>query len=456
MKKIYAILAAAVVGSAAASAQLPAKSIKDAGRVNLPPTEITASEVPNTTMTKKTATSAIMNGQAVRKAPSRAEELDFTSLSGEYLLTFKNDQSPFSACFLTTNITVDESGNAVVSNFRFNDVQPMAATVAYEEIDFSDGTQTLPVLTIKGLANGPTPYYIGDLDDDGVEDTYYLALTSFIFGEEDGKKVITDVEGLYGMDIKWILYPESGETQYWYIDDLYVTFWKQADGGKWGYGGIVGQSPTFYKKNAEMTAMYYDGEEGFEEDTCPVWTYVLDGNYTDTGEPFKAVFAAGWGGCGEPFHFMIEDLGDDQYIAWAANQTAWTTADGIEFAYCDVVTENGDLDFKWTDDSGDGLNWMVATVGVDGDGNTVFAQDDMWILFNEQVGIVTYWKEGITVFDYYIGVGNGGNTEGVEAIESNDNAPAEYYNLQGVKVANPTSGQLYIVKQGSKVSKVIR
>lgn len=38
---------------------------------------------------------------------------------------------------------------------------------------------------------------------------------------------------------------------------------------------------------------------------------------------------------------------------------------------------------------------------------------------------------------------------------ANDNAPVEYYNLQGVRVANPSKG-LFIKKQGNKVTKVIR
>ena len=42
---------------------------------------------------------------------------------------------------------------------------------------------------------------------------------------------------------------------------------------------------------------------------------------------------------------------------------------------------------------------------------------------------------------------------GVEAIDSNDGT-AVYYNLQGVKVANPTEGSIYIIKKGNKVSKV--
>lgn len=41
---------------------------------------------------------------------------------------------------------------------------------------------------------------------------------------------------------------------------------------------------------------------------------------------------------------------------------------------------------------------------------------------------------------------------GVASIEADENMPVEYYNLQGVKVANPENG-LYIVKQGNKVSK---
>ncbi len=35
------------------------------------------------------------------------------------------------------------------------------------------------------------------------------------------------------------------------------------------------------------------------------------------------------------------------------------------------------------------------------------------------------------------------------------NAPAEYYNLQGVKIANPAKGQIVIRRQGSKIAKVI-
>lgn len=45
-----------------------------------------------------------------------------------------------------------------------------------------------------------------------------------------------------------------------------------------------------------------------------------------------------------------------------------------------------------------------------------------------------------------------GEGSGVAEIETDENAPVEYYNMQGIRVSNPENG-LYIVKQGNKVSK---
>lgn len=45
-------------------------------------------------------------------------------------------------------------------------------------------------------------------------------------------------------------------------------------------------------------------------------------------------------------------------------------------------------------------------------------------------------------------------TEAVEGIEATENAAPEYYNLQGVRVANPTEG-IYVVREGNKVSKKV-
>lgn len=49
---------------------------------------------------------------------------------------------------------------------------------------------------------------------------------------------------------------------------------------------------------------------------------------------------------------------------------------------------------------------------------------------------------------------DGWNESGVEDVVVDANAPVEYFNLQGVRVANPESG-IYIRRQGSKATKVL-
>lgn len=49
---------------------------------------------------------------------------------------------------------------------------------------------------------------------------------------------------------------------------------------------------------------------------------------------------------------------------------------------------------------------------------------------------------------------NGESSNAVEAIGIDMNAPIEYYNLQGVRVENPSNG-LYIIRQGNKATKAV-
>lgn len=62
------------------------------------------------------------------------------------------------------------------------------------------------------------------------------------------------------------------------------------------------------------------------------------------------------------------------------------------------------------------------------------------------------WKDA----DLPIAVTFDGQLEaaGVENVVVDENAPVEYYNLNGIRVANPENG-IYIRRQGNKVSKVL-
>lgn len=46
-------------------------------------------------------------------------------------------------------------------------------------------------------------------------------------------------------------------------------------------------------------------------------------------------------------------------------------------------------------------------------------------------------------------------TSVTSVVADSDNAPVEYYNLQGIKITTPAAGQIYIVKQGSTARKVV-
>ena len=43
----------------------------------------------------------------------------------------------------------------------------------------------------------------------------------------------------------------------------------------------------------------------------------------------------------------------------------------------------------------------------------------------------------------------------VDAIEAGQDAPKEYYSLQGIRLAEPQKGSVCIVKQGGKVTKQV-
>lgn len=74
---------------------------------------------------------------------------------------------------------------------------------------------------------------------------------------------------------------------------------------------------------------------------------------------------------------------------------------------------------------------------------TTFAKDD------------SYWNVGKAhgAADSYIVMPG---SAGIDTVISEDsNAPVEYYNLQGIRIDNPSSGQLVIRRQGSDVKKII-
>ena len=131
---------------------------------------------------------------------------------------------------------------------------------------------------------------------------------------------------------------------------------------------------------------------------------------------------------------------------WGVDE-AWklTSTDGNIYTLANVSIEAG-TEFKIADAS-----WGTVNYGLD---EAIAPDTTVTLVYNGNNCKLTQSVENATVeFNLshktlLISTGSG-----IEAISS-DNASAVYYNLQGVKVANPTEGNIYIVKKGTKTSKV--
>ena len=110
-------------------------------------------------------------------------------------------------------------------------------------------------------------------------------------------------------------------------------------------------------------------------------------------------------------------------------------SDATRGSYFGVFDEEGNAVAYWTEGEKTTGNACVGSfIAVPRDENSVFI----------------YHFVPATVAEKFIFAVESSSIEGIE-IENTD-APVEYYNLQGVKVANPSNG-IYIKRQGSKVSK---
>ena len=164
-------------------------------------------------------------------------------------------------------------------------------------------------------------------------------------------------------------------------------------------------------------------------------------------------------------------------FAWNDGNTdmvkAWTfsTADG------GCTTANASVEgFDWF--TLKGKSYFIMPVTTDG---TTGTRGSNFAIYDEEGTAVATWTEGqkaglgaamgsfivvpnddVSVYIYHFVPGTVAeklifavdSTSGVENFETEDaNAPVEYYNLQGVKVANPSNG-IFIKVQGNKASKV--
>lgn len=124
------------------------------------------------------------------------------------------------------------------------------------------------------------------------------------------------------------------------------------------------------------------------------------------------------------------------------------TPDAEDDYYNTTYKEDGDSVFVPTHEweNGHKLEWIHATVDI----SSVKAGQQIVIGQKEwAVGTANRW------FIDNVKVTATTGTTAVDNIAVDAAAPAEYYNLQGVRIAEPENG-MYIVRKGNRVSKVIK
>jgi hypothetical protein len=137
---------------------------------------------------------------------------------------------------------------------------------------------------------------------------------------------------------------------------------------------------------------------------------------------------------------------------WGApEEWQFTTEDGVNYSFtCSGDTKiAAEVEFKIADADWDKINY--------GAGGYVDVNDSMEWNYNDNNSKLAEDFEGTISFvlgeekapiEVTITAGNG-----VSSVSVDNNAAAEYFNLQGVRVANPENG-LYIVRRGANVTKV--
>ena len=233
-----------------------------------------------------------------------------------------------------------------------------------------------------------------------------------------------------------------------YADDQTVeitaggnTIYYTIDGTEPSDESIKYEQPITISTTTTLKAIAYDADDNASSVATATYTILLKG-------------AEGDGTEANPFN-----------VAAAHNEaiqgsTATVYVKGYITEITEVSTSYGNATYSINDDTtydaASALLIYRGYYGNDGTDNIKFTAEDQIAVGDLVVvyGTLKDYNGTMELTNNYI-VTLDGNTTGVEAIESDANAPVEYFNLQGVRVDNPANG-LYIMRQGSKVVKVVK
>lgn len=404
MKKIFtlALAAAAVVGASASPL-----SFKSAPQIKL------------TESKNQLAATSLKTMSVASRAVETAPELT----GGEYVAQFAMDFTDgfSSANPRTAKITRDGEGyvldlglNGLFTELTVNDVK--LEKVAYEG---NDGTTTY----FWGIPKNQVVMNQVELTDGSKVDVYIGGYAIYDMNQSTGAyeyignssnftpmfECSANGDFLEFVQFGWqnTTAPVSG---IWFAADIQ---------GKTYDIGLDVMAPVYYQNNASYSTTMV-GEEGDEDVSGEC--YVLPVEY-NIGNGYATYGVVDCGGA-------IISIVDGKDATCYPNVALYYAGSAI----------------YWGDAQNSSDNFAAAgSFAENGDTKTISYNDLSWLLGNgQELGYFTNTK--ITF---------GGTGAINDVAVDNNNAPVEYFNLQGVRVNEPVAGQIVIRRQGNEVSKLL-
>lgn len=431
MKKLYSLLCAVAVTALAANAATP-MVMRSADKVALTP-ELNTNVIAAKTLDAAPVVKA--SAKVASAAIAKADAAEYAPKAGAYL--WKRSETDGTYCFATTvNLAKVDDANYTIEMPYYAQLagdKTIAATFAMEELQGYPG-YLFPILTIKG----GTEYFtrtvrVSETSTETVDLTYKVLFYGYYQGDSQnpaGYYIFDD-------DLKFIVL--DGELMSLYGNGMGILATYNSR-----YTGWAFETTDFYMPNGNASYKAMDQQ----------------GQFTNTTSDIYALF--------DTEKKSIQIIGFDN---WGA----------IDFNYNDALTQavtTGDPIYKFFNPGDDDAAMNDETVYEAY--LSVIEDQQMYVQL-----IYTLEEEGgkaYLVFDPQCRVFANYNTDfggsyaaysdieiempslkdaiaaGVEDIVAGEavdaDAPVEYFNLQGQRVAEPAAG-LYIKRQGKTVSKVV-
>ena len=203
--------------------------------------------------------------------------------------------------------------------------------------------------------------------------------------------------------------------------------------------------------NGMNTFGYYNSKKEPVQEQAYVYNEVVDGNLVTTG-----LFGVGLGpDYGYPVTFK---LNKETGKAVVDNQVVVKMGDGtgakFDLMFYDIVFNADSTEYNFGEPV---VTFDIISKESEGVPVTIIYKDISFVgtpYGNGFAGLVNSF-----IYDFQLlYVGNIFEPTGIHDVQldKNTNAPVEYYNLQGIRVSEPTKGGIYIRRQGNVSTKIMR